>query len=71
MVSLLANPLQIFKLSAIYSLRATLDVLGPVGQYAVSRFGDALPALLIGLLLVWILVSFGTAFFLFNRRGDA
>jgi Cu-processing system permease protein len=68
---LLANPLQIFKLSAIYSLRATLDVLGPVGQYAVSRFGDALPALLIGLLLVWILVSFGTAFFLFNRRGDA
>src|SRR3990170_85856 len=37
---LLANPLQVFKLAAIYGLRATLDTLGPVGQFAVYRFGD-------------------------------
>jgi Cu-processing system permease protein len=67
---LLVNPLQTFKLSAIYSLRATLDTLGPVGQYAAFRFGEALPLLLIGLLVVWIGVAFGTAFALFNRRGD-
>lgn len=68
---LLANPLQIFKLAAIYSLHATLDTLGPVGQYAFNRFGDNLPILLIGLLLGWIVLSFGVAFALFNRRGDA
>ena len=67
---LLANPLQVFKLSAIYSLRATLDTLGPVGQFAAFRFGDALPLLLVALLVVWIIVTFGTAFVLFNRRGD-
>ncbi len=67
---LLINPLQVFKLSAIYSLRATLDTLGPVGQYATYRFGEALPLLLIGLLIAWIVASFGGAFGLFNRRGD-
>lgn len=67
---LLINPLQVFKLSAIYSLRATLDTLGPVGQYAAYRFGEALPLLLGGLLVVWIVASFGSAFSLFNRVGD-
>ena len=67
---LLVNPLQVFKLSAIYSLRATLDTLGAVGQYAFYRFGAALPLLLLALLASWIVASFGTAFALFNRRGD-
>jgi len=67
---LLINPLQVFKLGAIYSLRATLDTLGPVGQYALYRFGAALPFVLLGLLIGWIMLSFGTAFMLFNRRGD-
>ncbi len=67
---LLINPLQVYKLSAIYSLRATLDTLGPVGQYAAYRFGEMLPLLLTGLLFLWILASFGGAFSLFNRKGD-
>jgi Cu-processing system permease protein len=67
---LVTNPLQLFKLGSIYSLRATLDTLGPVGQYAVYRFGENLPLLLLGLLVVWLLVAFGVAFALFNRRGD-
>jgi Cu-processing system permease protein len=67
---LVANPLQLFKLGSIYSLRATLDTLGPVGQYAVYRFGDGLPLLLLGLLAAWLVVAFGVAFALFNRRGD-
>jgi Cu-processing system permease protein len=67
---LLINPLQIFKLSAIYGLRATLDTLGPVGQFAVYQFGAILPLLLVGLLAGWIVGSFGIAFALFNRRGD-
>ena len=68
---LLINPLQVFKLGAIYSLRATLDTLGAAGQYAVYRFGPALPYLLLILLAGWVIVSFGTAFVVFNRRGDA
>ncbi|GAB4580559.1 MAG: ABC transporter permease subunit [Anaerolineales bacterium] len=67
---LLINPLQIFKMGAIYGLRATLDVLGPVGQYAAYHFGENLPWLLAGLLLAWVVVTFSTAFMLFNRRGD-
>lgn len=67
---LLLNPLQIFRLSAIYSLHSTLDSLGPVGQYAVYRFGDQLPLILLGLLLFWGVLAFGVAFALFNRRRD-
>jgi Cu-processing system permease protein len=68
---LLANPLQVFKLGAIYSLRSTLDSLGAVGQYAVYRFGPGLPLLLLAVLAGWCLASLGAAFVLFNRRGDA
>lgn len=67
---LVINPLQVFKLGAIYSLRSTLDTLGPVGQFAAFEFGSALPALLIGLLLAWILATFGLSFMRFMRRGD-
>jgi len=70
LAALLANPLQVFKLSAIYSLRATLDTLGPAGQHAMLRFGAALPAVLTGLLAAWIAAGFGLAFLVFRRRGD-
>ncbi|MCL5999550.1 MAG: ABC transporter permease [Chloroflexi bacterium] len=67
---LLVNPLQVFKLGAVYGLRATLDTLGVAGQYAVFRFGAALPWLLAGLLAGWAILCFGLAYALFNRRGD-
>jgi len=67
---LLANPLQAFKLGAIYSLHSTLDSLGAVGQYALYHFGSALPLLLAGLLAAWALVSFASAYLLFARRRD-
>lgn len=70
LVALLANPLQSFKLGAIYSLRATLDTLGPVGQYATYRFGAALPVLLGGLLAGWTFATFAIAFILFKFRRD-
>lgn len=67
---LVLNPLQVFKLGAIYSLRATLDTLGAVGQYAAFRFGETLPWLLAGLLGAWIVATFGASFTIFARRGD-
>ena len=70
LAALLVNPLQVFKLGAIYGLRATLDTLGVAGQYAMYRFGSALPLTLAGLLVGWVAISFGFAFGLFNRRGD-
>jgi Cu-processing system permease protein len=70
LVMLLVNPLQIFKLGAIYSLRATLDALGPVGQYAVYRMGESLPLVLLGLLAAWVAVSFGAAFTVFSKARD-
>lgn len=66
----LSNPLQIFKLGAVYSLRSTLDTLGAAGQFAVYRFGAYLPVLLIGLLGAWAMASYAVAFALFNRRND-
>jgi Cu-processing system permease protein len=68
---LVVNPLQLFKLGAIYSLRTTLDSLGAAGQYAVYRFGPALPGLLAGLLVLWTTAAFGGALALFARRDDA
>jgi Cu-processing system permease protein len=67
---LVINPLQIFKLGAIHSLRASLDTLGPVGQYALYRFGEQLPLLLIGLLLLWATAAMAIAFAIFNRKGE-
>ena len=67
---LVLNPLQVFKLGAIYSLRSTLDTLGAVGQFAVFEFGERLPAVLLGLLMAWVLAVFGLSFFRFARQGD-
>jgi Cu-processing system permease protein len=68
---LVVNPLQVFKLGAIFSLHATLDTLGAAGQYALYRFGAGLPALLLAVLVAWSLAAFGLAFALFCRRVDA
>ena len=67
---LLSNPLQAFKLGAIYSLHSTLDTLGAVGQYATYRFDRTLPLVLIGLLLAWALAAFSSAYLLFTQRRD-
>lgn len=67
---LFLNPLQVFKMAAIYSLRSTLDTLGPVGHYAVYRFADTLPLLFLAGLILWIGLTFASSFTLFQRRGD-
>jgi Cu-processing system permease protein len=64
---LLANPLQTFKVGAIYSLRTTLDALGPVGQFAMHRFGASLPWLFLAVLAGWIALTYITAYALFRR----
>src|SRR5690606_32863943 len=65
----LANPLQLFKIAAVYSLRQNLEVLGPAGIYALRTYGSQLLPLLVGLLLAWVLLPFLAATFSFRTKG--
>lgn len=66
----LANPLQVFKMAAILDIRATLDVLGPAGIYAIQRHGDWLGLLFPAILAVWVLSPALVAYGRFAARGD-
>lgn len=65
----LANPLQLFKVAAIYNIRDNLEILGPAGLYALRTYGTRLLPLLIMLLWLWIIVPFIGTSYLFKRRG--
>jgi len=65
----LSNPLQIFKIAAIWNIQNNLELLGPAGVYAMRTYGDKLLWLLITLLLVWTLVPLLMTQQLFKRRG--
>lgn len=62
------NPLQIFKIASILTIRANLEVLGPAGLYATERFGELLlPLLLLGL-VIWTVLPLLGAVALFSRQ---
>lgn len=67
----LLNPLQVFKMAALQSIHATLDVLGPAGLYGSQTYGGALGLIFGGALASWTVLPLGLAFLLFTRRGDA
>jgi Cu-processing system permease protein len=62
------NPLQMFKFASILTIQANLEVLGPAGLYATSRFGDLLLPLMLGGLLLWIVAPLATALALFSHQ---
>jgi Cu-processing system permease protein len=63
------NPLQLFKMAAILTIQANLEVLGPVGMYGTEHYGTSLlPMLLFGLLL-WVVIPMGIALMSFSTRG--
>ncbi len=66
----LSNPLQVFKMAAILDIRATLDILGPAGIYAVQRYGDSLFGLFLGVLVVWVLIPAVVAYTYFHQKSD-
>ncbi|HKB86265.1 MAG TPA: ABC transporter permease subunit [Ignavibacteriaceae bacterium] len=63
------NPIQVFKLSAIFSLRDNLEILGPVGNYVVRNFGSNLQFFLVGILLTLTVIFMYFTQRLFKRRG--
>jgi Cu-processing system permease protein len=65
----LLNPLQVFKMSVLGSVHASLDVLGPAGVFATQTYGRALGLLFGGSLAAWIVLPLAASTFLFSRRG--
>ncbi|MDQ7066173.1 MAG: ABC transporter permease [candidate division KSB1 bacterium] len=65
----LINPLQAFKLGALMSMRANLEVLGPVGLYAMRTFGAQLAILISAVLGVWIFSSFVVTYAVIQKKG--
>jgi Cu-processing system permease protein len=65
----LLNPLQIFKMAAILSIRSNLEVLGPAGIYAVRTYGSQLMLFLLALLTVWVVLPLGGTYLVFRKRG--
>ncbi len=63
------NPLQVFKIGALSAIRGNLEILGPVGLYAVRSFGGQLVYLIVGTLLGWIVILFTSTYFIFKKRG--
>lgn len=66
----LLHPLQVFKMSALIGINATLDVLGPVGIYAMQSYRDSLTWLFVASLVAWVVLPLAVAGIIFNRRGD-
>lgn len=65
----LVNPLQVFKLCAVLVIHGNLEIFGPVGNFAVHTYGSQLLPLLLGILVLWIALSFTLAYFVFKRKG--
>ena len=65
----LANPLQVFKLATILSIKNDLEVLGPAGVYAMRTYGDALLPILMALFIAWVVAPLAIGFLIFKRRG--
>lgn len=65
----LLNPAQVFKLAVLQGIQRNLESLGPGGLYAAEVFGDWLPLILAGLLVLWIVVPLIIAVLFLRRRG--
>jgi Cu-processing system permease protein len=66
----LANPLQVYKLAAVLTIRPDLDLLGPAGLYGAETFGAWLGPALVGLLTAWVALPLAAAGALLARREE-
>jgi ABC-type transport system involved in multi-copper enzyme maturation permease subunit len=68
--SALLNPIEAFRLAALTSFSGSLDVLGPVGSYAIDRFGAALDPVIFAALVAWTILPLIAAWWFFAKRKD-
>ena len=66
----LLNPLQVFKIATVNSLRASLEILGPAGIYATRTYGPVLNALLVAVLVGWVALPMAGAYVRVRLEGD-
>ena len=66
----LLNPTEAFRLASLSSLAGSLDVLGPVGSFAVEKLGDSLLSVLAAVLAFWAAVPTTAAWLRFTGRND-
>jgi hypothetical protein len=57
-------------MSALGSIHASLDVLGPAGLYATQTYGSGLAWIFGGALTAWTVGPLAAAFVMFTLRGD-
>ena len=67
----LLNPMQVFKMSVLGSIHASLDVLGPAGIFAARTYGARLPLMFSLAGFAWVLIPLAAAYVLFARRGES
>jgi Cu-processing system permease protein len=65
----LLNPLQVFKMATILSIRSSLEVLGPAGLYALRTYGGRLMPLLLTILIAWAILPLVFTYLVFRQRG--
>lgn len=71
LVATMLNPLQVFKISAVLSLKGTLELLGPTGEYAMRQFGQGLLPILMLVLAAWCVVPLIFTGLVLSRKGSA
>jgi Cu-processing system permease protein len=65
----LLNPLQIFKIAAIWNIRDSLEVLGPAGLYALRTFSDSFLTMLISILAAWTVIPLLITSLILSKKG--
>lgn len=65
----LLNPLEAFRMASVFSLRSSLDSLGPAGLYATRTYGSATLALFMGALALWACLPATLSYAVFRRRS--
>lgn len=67
----LANPLSVFRLAAVLSMRSSLEILGPAGLYAARTYGALMLPVFIAVLAAWCVGPLAGAMYVFGRRDAA
>jgi Cu-processing system permease protein len=65
----LLNPLQVFKLAAVVTIRGNAEALGPAGAFAVARSGGILLPVLAAILAAWVVIPLAIAGLILQRRS--
>ena len=64
----LVNPLEAFRIAAIYEIRGSLEMLGPSGLVARDRLGDSVTLVLVLVMIAWLIVGLTVAYLLAKRK---